>query len=368
MTLAESWELAKSCFHIMRRDKEMLLYPAVMAAVIIAVILAFIFSALYNPLVFIVLLISIPLMAITLSFLGVFFEAAVVGCAGIRLDGGNPTFMDGLRIASRRSWLLFKWTLMSILVGLILGLIGGILRAKTTVRVPAPRLPGHPPRFPYPGLPGFALMGLAWWSRIRTQFSSEERSAPGSFMVPEWGVGDIIAGVLGMAWSVATFFVIPLIVYEGLGPLKAIKRSWGIIKMVWKETLILKLGFGLLFGLLFMLGLAPLFAALHLGVATRDYIPVVFGVMIAATYWVVLSCVSFVMKGILRAVLYKYSARILSKDGLKCPSCGLRVPEADAVYCPNCGKKILEEVVKRPLGGVEFMPLNRLVYSLCSRI
>ncbi|MEM2273293.1 MAG: hypothetical protein QXX56_03640 [Candidatus Bathyarchaeia archaeon] len=30
----------------------------------------------------------------------------------------------------------------------------------------------------------------------------------------EWGLGDIIAGVLGIAWSVATFFVIPVIIYE----------------------------------------------------------------------------------------------------------------------------------------------------------
>jgi len=46
-----------------------------------------------------------------------------------------------------------------------------------------------------------------------------------SIVGSEWGLGDIIAGVLGMAWSVATFFVIPVIIFEGLPPLKAVRRS-----------------------------------------------------------------------------------------------------------------------------------------------
>ncbi|MEM2593482.1 MAG: hypothetical protein QXV96_01085 [Candidatus Bathyarchaeia archaeon] len=37
---------------------------------------------------------SIPLLIILLPFMGVFLKAAVVGCAGIRLEGGDPKIKD----------------------------------------------------------------------------------------------------------------------------------------------------------------------------------------------------------------------------------------------------------------------------------
>ncbi|MCX8171908.1 MAG: DUF6159 family protein, partial [Candidatus Bathyarchaeota archaeon] len=121
--LEESWSLAKACFHIVRKDKEMLIYPAIIAAVVFLIILAFIISLFYNILVLVALLVSIPLLTVALSFIGVFFEAAVVGCAGIRLEGGNPKVKDGLIIAGKRWWPLFKWALIGILVGLLLGAV-----------------------------------------------------------------------------------------------------------------------------------------------------------------------------------------------------------------------------------------------------
>lgn len=85
----------------------------------------------------------------------------------------------------------------------------------------------HSPRLP--GIP--RLLPMRWersWSGKITS-SLNRVYGPQNVVESEWGFGDIIAGVLGMAWSVVTFFVIPVIIYEGLPPLRAIRRSWKIL-------------------------------------------------------------------------------------------------------------------------------------------
>ncbi|MEM3815863.1 MAG: DUF4438 domain-containing protein [Candidatus Bathyarchaeia archaeon] len=56
LVLEESWNLAKACFLIVRKDKEMLIYPAMMAGAVLLMILAFIASLFYNVYVFVALI------------------------------------------------------------------------------------------------------------------------------------------------------------------------------------------------------------------------------------------------------------------------------------------------------------------------
>jgi membrane-anchored glycerophosphoryl diester phosphodiesterase (GDPDase) len=58
-------------------------------------------------------------------------------------------------------------------------------------------------------------------------------------------VANIIVGLVGMAWSIVTIFVVPILVYEGLGPVDAIKKSIEVIKKTWGESLIKSIGLGL---------------------------------------------------------------------------------------------------------------------------
>jgi hypothetical protein len=58
-------------------------------------------------------------------------------------------------------------------------------------------------------------------------------------------LGKIIAGLIGIVWSVATFFVVPVIAYENVGPLQAFKRSSQLMREKWGE----RLGAGFSFGL-----------------------------------------------------------------------------------------------------------------------
>ena len=43
------------------------------------------------------------------------------------------------------------------------------------------------------------------------------------------------ADVVGVAWSVATYFVIPVIALEGLGPRDALRRSSALVREKWGE-------------------------------------------------------------------------------------------------------------------------------------
>jgi hypothetical protein len=53
----------------------------------------------------------------------VFFNAAIVACAVIRMGGGNPTLGDGLQAAINRFPHIAGWALIAATVGFLLGMI-----------------------------------------------------------------------------------------------------------------------------------------------------------------------------------------------------------------------------------------------------
>jgi hypothetical protein len=58
-------------------------------------------------------------------------------------------------------------------------------------------------------------------------------------------LGKIITGLIGIVWSVTTFFVVPVIAYENLGPIAAFKRSATLMKEKWGESLGATFSFGI---------------------------------------------------------------------------------------------------------------------------
>ncbi|MGB3548015.1 MAG: DUF6159 family protein [Saprospiraceae bacterium] len=58
-------------------------------------------------------------------------------------------------------------------------------------------------------------------------------------------LGGIVGGLLGFAWSIAVFFVVPVLAYEDVGPVQAVKRSAAILKEKWGESLAANVSFGL---------------------------------------------------------------------------------------------------------------------------
>src|SRR6185295_11694320 len=79
-------------------------------------------------------------------------------------------------------------------------------------------------------------------------------------------LGQIIGSLIGAAWNVVTFLSVPIIVFEDLGPINALKRSGHLLKQTWGENLAAQIGLGLLGLIAFLPGIAVIF----LGVAAGD--------------------------------------------------------------------------------------------------
>jgi hypothetical protein len=72
-------------------------------------------------------------------------------------------------------------------------------------------------------------------------------------------LGKIITGIVGIVWSVATFFVVPIIAYENVGPIDAVKRSSQMVKEKWGESLTAGFSFGIIHFLGVLVICVPLF-------------------------------------------------------------------------------------------------------------
>lgn len=257
-SIGRSWELAKGSFRVLRSDKELLIFPLLSFIALVIVSISFFFPFMWvggitsaqdgeMNIASYVIAFAFYVVSYTVTF---FFQTALVGAAMIRLDGGDPTFGDGLRIAFARLPKIIVYAVIAATVGMI----------------------------------------LRWIS---------ERAGI---------VGQIIGGILGFAWSVATFLVVPVLVVENVGPLEAIKRSTGYLKRTWGEQLIGNVGIGLVFGLLTMLvifaGGALLFFLFQASV-TLGLVGVVALILLVG----VLALIGSALSGIFTASVYRYATK-----------------------------------------------------------
>jgi len=113
--------------------------------------------------------------------------------------------------------------------------------------------------------------------------------------------GRIVSRILGSGWAIATLFVLPTMVVEGIGPLKAFRRSRTLLKDRWGAHQKGVLGTGLVFLLLFSFGLAPFIWGIAGGTATLGW------AVGAILYWLILSALWSVVHGILVVTLYHYA-------------------------------------------------------------
>lgn len=128
------------------------------------------------------------------TFAAIFFQAALVIGAMQRADGGDPTLSGVLGAAWRLKGKIFGWALLTTIVG-------------TALRVAEERL-------------GF--------------------------------LGKVVSFVGGLAWAIASFLAVPVLVAEGLGPIDAVKRSGQLIKATWGTSLRTTLRFSVIQFLLFL--------------------------------------------------------------------------------------------------------------------
>ncbi len=258
--IGNTWALVKQSFAILREDEELMLLPILSAISCIVVTLSLLAGSgvfFYpqikaaiaeqgswhpsNTLVFGGML----LFYLANYFVIIFFNTALVCAASIRLEGGNPTVRDGLRAAWNRVGVIFRWSILAATVGMILRMI-------------------------------------------------EDRSSL---------VGRIVISLVGMAWTLATFFVIPILAFENLGPIEALKRSAHLFRSNWGEEVVGTFSFGLIFFLLALPGIALPILGGSLGGGTWFTV----GASLMIIYFIFLAVLSASTHGIFMAELYRYA-------------------------------------------------------------
>jgi hypothetical protein len=257
---AASWQLIKASWGVLRDDKQLIVFPIVSAIACVIVTAAFVvpmflagyFDQLSNgdPTVRALGVVVAFLFYLVQYFVIFFANTALVGAALKKLNGEHATAGDGFRVALAHIGTIFGYALISATVGLILQLIrdrGGI-------------------------------------------------------------VGQIASAILGLAWNIATYLAVPVLVVENVGPIEAIKRSAGYLKRTWGEQIIGNFGIGAAFGLLtliiMLLGVGVIVAA-----AATGLVPVIVAAIVLVVAAVLLlSLVAAALSGIYRAAVYRYAA------------------------------------------------------------
>ncbi|HSM01213.1 MAG TPA: DUF6159 family protein [Acidimicrobiia bacterium] len=250
--------LAKSSWQVLKADKELLLLPVLSLVATLLVAATFLAPILLSgeavaledpgPVGYVLLFAAY----VTLAFITIFFNAALVHAANERMDGGDPTLGSAIRGALMRVGRILPWAIVSATVSIV-------LRAL------------------------------------------EERAG---------SLGRIVSAIAGVAWSLVTFLVIPVLVIEGVGVGEAVKRSGSLFKKTWGENVAAQVGFGLI-------GFVAMIPAFLIGagaVAAGGAIAVI-GIGAAIAWVLTVVMVLSALNGIFQTALYRHAAGVEAGSG-----------------------------------------------------
>jgi hypothetical protein len=117
-------------------------------------------------------------------------------------------------------------------------------------------------------------------------------------------MGSIVGSILGTAWTLATYFVIPVILFEDLGIFRSLKRSGQLFKNRWGASLVGQYGIGFVFSIItFAIGFVTFMAFRSVGLNAAGVTIIAVGVMAILLTVVVGSALGVVYK----AALYRFA-------------------------------------------------------------
>ena len=120
-------------------------------------------------------------------------------------------------------------------------------------------------------------------------------------------LGRLVVLVLGVAWSVLTYFVVPAIVIDKKSAFGSISKSGQVFKATWGETLVSNFSLGLTF---FVAHIVVLFSAIGLIVTVSALEVPALAFLVVGVYviWIVTaSLVQSALEGVLKTLLYIYA-------------------------------------------------------------
>jgi hypothetical protein len=265
--LTNGWNIVCQSWGVLRKDKELLLFPILSGIAAIVVLASFVLPVLLvpglretlhamldkvddngkvEPATKIIMGVATLAFYFVNYFVIVYFNTALAACAIYRFRGGDPTVGLGFRMANKRLPQIAAWSLLAATVGLILNML-------------------------------------------------EERA--------EW-LGKLVIAIIGGLWTIATYLVVPTLAVEGLGPVAALKRSTSLIGKAWGEGLAGNFSIGLVTFVL----LLPAFLIMF-GLVAANLPPAVLMVagVAAVLYGLIVVVVSAALKQIFISGLYVYA-------------------------------------------------------------
>ena len=248
--LQNSLELAKQSWNVLRDDKHLAILPLLsgLSALLVALVFFGPVALIANngaqgsskPLAWILGIVGY----LVITYVVVFFNAALVFAADKRMRGEPVTVGEAVRAAGSRAHVLLPWAVLSASVSLALRAI-------------------------------------------------EERSPT---------IGRLIGSLIGLAWSLVTFLVLPVLVIEQIGPIQAVKRSAELFKRTWGENMIANAGIGLVSMVATVVGLVPCMLLYALGGPG-----IVLAIAIGITWVITVQLVAATLTGILQTALYRFA-------------------------------------------------------------
>jgi hypothetical protein len=256
--IARSWRLIKASTAVLQDDGELLVLPILSGAATLTVGGVFVWQAMndgtFDPLKIresttlpAALYAWLFAFYLVQYFIIIFFNTALVGAALDRLEGRDPTLRSALALAFRRIGPIFGYAIVSATVGVVLRFIGERL--------------------------GF--------------------------------IGRLIEFGGGLAWTVMTFLVVPVLAAEGVGPVEAVERSTGLLRKTWGENIVGSAGISLVMGFAaFVVGLAFVGGAQLMAVSQ----PVALALMAAGGLaFIAVMAYGAALSGVYSAAVYYYA-------------------------------------------------------------
>ena len=121
-------------------------------------------------------------------------------------------------------------------------------------------------------------------------------------------LGSLVASLIGAGWAIATYFVVPVLVVEQVGPWEALKRSTSLIRRTWGEALAGNLGIGLIIFAATLPGIAMIVLGIVIAGVTGQMAWTIVGISIGAIWIVAASLVSAAAQSVLLTALYLYAS------------------------------------------------------------
>ena len=242
--IRNSLALARSSWAVLKADKELLLLPVISGIASLIVAVSFVVPLFVVGDMTGTSFVLLAVMYFVLAYITIFFNAALISAANERLEGGDPTIRSAIRGAARRAGKILPWAFLSAVVSMILRAI-------------------------------------------------EERVG---------FVGQIVVALVGGAWSVITFLVLPIIVIEGIGTGKALKKSSSLVRNTWGENLAAHVGLAIIGFLLFL----PAIALVAVGIAAGSGLGGA-AIGVAVIWGVIVVVVMAALSAIYQAALYHFA-------------------------------------------------------------